>query len=314
MSSSWKDYDIFKRQKNSALAKSRRSIEDFAIKYIPTIASPAKPLKKLDEETDRLVFVDMIQLALWGNAADLSLITDLSVKEMQAFHGREPQENVVDNDASEVWDYLCKLRTTTSKRHIDIILDNAGFELFTDLLFVAYLFESGLATSITLHVKSFPWFVSDVVPNDISFLLEYIQSMGLRSFATMIQAYIDRGSMRIETDPFWTTAFSFHEMEVQAPELFQHLRDSDLTIWKGDLNYRKLTRDGLWPHTTAFKSALGCLGQGSKVKVLALRTNKSDTCVGIDSEEKVENLDREAPGKSWIRDGTYGVVSFSDGL
>ncbi|RGP79407.1 hypothetical protein FLONG3_2462 [Fusarium longipes] len=317
MSTAWKGYDIFKSQKDSSLIKSKTAVEDLAIKYIPVILSPDKLLKSIDDRKAKIVFLDMVSLALWGNAADLSLITDLGLMEVQSLHKKtavdKKHEKIVDNDAPEAWEYLRKAQHTKPNRDIDVILDNAGFELFTDLIFVAYLIESGLATSVTLHAKCFPWFVSDVVPNDVDFLLKYLQSNGLVSLTSLIKRYIDRGLMRIEVHPFWTTAFTFHEMEDQAPELFRRLQDSHLTIWKGDLNYRKLTKDGLWPYTTPFKSALGCLGQGSQVKVLTLRTNKSDTCVGVETQEKVESLDREAPGRSWVRDGTHAVVSFSDG-
>lgn len=110
-----------------------------------------------------------------------------------------------------------------AKRHIDIILDNAAYELFADVLYTAYLVESGLATSITLHAKCFPWFVSDALPNDMDFLVEHLQSIGLNSLATQIKGYFELGLMRIEVDPFWTTAHSFQEMISEAPELFQRL-------------------------------------------------------------------------------------------
>ena len=121
------------------------------------------------------------------------------------------------------------------------------------------------------------------------------------------------GILEVKTHPFWTTAYSFHKLPEYAPELLEDLRQSHLTIWKGDLNYRKLTDDGLWPHTTQFKTALGNIGKGSGVKVLSLRTNKSDTCVGVKTEARVKELDKEAPGKAWVRSGSYAVVSFSDG-
>ena len=318
ISTSWKEYDIFKRQKQSFLVKSQSSIEHLAIKYIPILASPNKLFKSLDDNTATTVFLDMVNLALWGNATDSSLIADLNSTEIQALH-KQPaidmmREIIVDNDALEVWEYLRNARETKTKRHIDMVLDNAGFELFTDLIFAAYLIESDLATDITLHAKPFPWFATDTTPKDLDFFLGYLQSNGVSFLASLINKYLDNGVMRIESDPFWTTASSFHEIKDQAPELFQRLQDSYLTIWKGDLNYRKLIKDGLWPHTTPFKSALGCLGQGSQVKVLALSMNRSDTCVGIDSEEKVEVLNTIAPGKSWVQDGTYAVVSFSNGL
>jgi hypothetical protein len=314
----WKEYDVFRRQKDSTLIKSQKAVEELAARFNQVIANTAKPLKNLDDDAARLVFIEMTELALWGNATDLSLLTNLSLEEIQTLQGRaaieESQKNIVDNDVQHVWDYLRKGQVTRTDRHIDIVLDNAGFELFADVLYTAYLIESGLGTSITLHAKCFPWFVSDVIPSDMDFLLKHLQSIGLESITNMIKRYLNLGLIRIEVHPFWTTGFSFHEMTTKAPELFKGFQDSHLTIWKGDLNYRKLTRDGLWPHTTPFKSAIGPLGHGSGVKVLALRTNKSDTCVGIDSEEKVESLDREVPGKGWVRNGKHAVISFSDGI
>ncbi|KAF9774680.1 hypothetical protein IL306_007293 [Fusarium sp. DS 682] len=318
MSSFWKGYDVFKRQKDSTLVKSHTAVQELASRFTQVISNPVQPLQSLDNDAARLVFVEMTQLALWGNATDLSLLTNLSLEEIQKLQGKaaieNSQRNIVADDTLHVWHYLRKTQLTQKNRHIDIVLDNAGFELFADVLYAAYLIESGLGTSITLHAKCFPWFVSDALPRDMDFLLEYLLSTGLDSLATKIKRYLELGLMRIEVHPFWTTAYSFHEMVTVAPELFRRFQGSYLTIWKGDLNYRKLTRDALWPHTTAFKSSLGPLGQRSGVKALALRTNKSDTCVGIENEEDVKRLNQEAPGMGWVRDGKHAVISFSDGL
>ncbi|KAF5570435.1 DUF89 domain-containing protein [Fusarium pseudoanthophilum] len=318
MSSSWKGYDVFKRQKDSTLVKSQKAVQELASRVTQVIANSIQPLQSLDHDAARLVFSEMTEMALWGNATDLSLLTNLSLEEIQKLQGttaiEESQRNIVDNDTSDVWLYLQKTQLIQKNRHIDIVLDNAGFELFADVLYATYLIESGLATSITLHAKRFPWFVSDVIPSDMDFLLDHLRSIGLTSLATQIDRYFAVGLMRIEVHSFWTTAWSFHEMVAVAPDLFQRFQDSYLTIWKGDLNYRKLTRDGLWTHTTTFKSSLGLLGHRSGVKILALRTNKSDTCVGIESEEVVKRLNREAPEMGWVRDGKHAVISFSDGV
>ncbi|PNP76161.1 hypothetical protein FNYG_10450 [Fusarium nygamai] len=318
MSSSWKGYDVFKRQKDSTLVKSQKAVQELASRVTQVIANSMQPLQSLDDDAARLVFSELTEMALWGNATDLSLLTNLSLEEIQKLQGNtaieDSQRNIVDNDTSGVWLYLQKTRLTQKDRHIDIVLDNAGFELFADVLYATYLIESGLGTSITLHAKCFPWFVSDVIPSDMEFLLDHLRSIGLSSLAAQIDRYFAVGLMRIDVHAFWTTAWSFHEMVAVAPDLFQRFQDSYLTIWKGDLNYRKLTRDSLWPYTTPFKSSLGLLGHRSGVKVLALRTNKSDTCVGIESEEVVKRLNGEAPDMGWVRDGKHAVISFSDGV
>ncbi len=46
---------------------------------------------------------------------------------------------------------------------IDLVLDNAGLELYTDLVLADYLVASGLADTVVLHGKQLPWFVSDTL-------------------------------------------------------------------------------------------------------------------------------------------------------
>ena len=320
----WQGYDVFRRQKDSTLIKSRNAVEQTAGWLKKVVLDSQRPIQELDIKAARLLFLEATTLALWGNATDLSLLTNLSLEDIQKLQGKkdieESQRNIVADDTDLVWQYLQSGRPSSGSRRIDIILDNAGFELYTDFLYASYLLETCLATSVVLHAKCFPWFVSDATPEDIESLLNHLESNNafpdhehLDRLTASFRQYMKLGKLEVKTHPFWTTGYSFHKLPEHAPELLKDLRQSHLTIWKGDLNYRKLTDDGLWPHTTQFKTALGPMGKGSGVKVLSLRTNKSDTCVGVRSEARVKELDKEAPGKAWVRNGSYAVVSFSDG-
>lgn len=320
----WKGYDVFRRQKDSTLVKSASAVEQMASWFVEVVLDADKPVKDLEPAPARLLFDEVTALTLWGNATDLSLLTNLSLEDIQKLQGKkaieESQRNIVADDTDLVWQYLQTRLSLYRNRTIDIILDNAGFELYTDFLYISYLLESGLATSIVVHAKCFPWFVSDALPADIDSLLEHLESadafpnrVHLDRLTVCFRQYMRTGKLKVKTNPFWTTGYSFHELPRYAPELLKELRQSHLTIWKGDLNYRKLTNDGLWPHTTEFKTALGAMGKGSGVEVLALRTNKSDTCVGVKTEARVKELDQEVPGKAWVRNGSYAVISFSDG-
>lgn len=43
-------------------------------------------------------------------------------------------------------------------------------------------------------------------------------------------------------ESYWTNPLSFAVIPEQSPDLISELQKADLVIFKGDLNYRKLTR------------------------------------------------------------------------
>lgn len=317
----WQKFDVFKYKKDDTFASSRTAVEELAAHFQGAVANHDLGPVDADNEQQKLLFIEQTQISLWGNQTDLSLIASLSAEQLQTMQGREAiaenQKNIVDDDTEAVWQYLAS--PSRQNRRIDVVLDNAGFEFFTDVIYCAYLLQSGLAEKIVFHVKDFPWFVSDVTPCDVDSLMSHLRSADffpnrghLDPFVELVQSFFNSGKFTVRQHSFWTTGNSFHAMDDVAPGLLKCLRTSELVIFKGDLNYRKLTRDGIWPHATPFVDALGPLGSGSGIKILALRTNKADVCVGVDNS-RLESLETEAPDGVWVRNGKYGVISFSDG-
>lgn len=317
----WQTFDIFKYKKDSTFASSRLAVEELAAHFQKAVAKHELGAVELNHEEQKLLFVEQTQISLWGNQTDLSLISSLSAEELKSMQGQEAikknQRNIVDDDTEAVWRYLAD--PSRRSRRVDVVLDNAGFEFYTDIVYCAYLIKSGLADQVVFHVKDFPWFVSDVTPRDVDSLMSHLRSADifpnrehLDPFVNLVQSFFDSGKFSTRQHSFWTTGYSFHAIQDVAPGLFKCLREPALVIFKGDLNYRKLTRDGLWPHSTPFAAALGPLGLGSGIKILALRTNKADVCVGVDSN-RLASLEAEAPDGAWVRNGKYGVISFSDG-
>lgn len=324
--SEWATYDVFARQKLETFLKSEAAVQELSSRY--TSLRQSDNLQKANSEAAYLLFVEMTEVALWGNATDLSLLSQLSLEQIHSLQGaqaiQEGQARIVSNDTRAIWEYLNGNRGGD----VGIVLDNAGYEFFTDLVYSLYLLDAGLASKIRLHVKSIPWFVSDVMKPDIDILFEAIQDMGgpASSLGSILKKLFDDGSVTVHEHRFWTTGCDFHEMISVAPDLFSALRASTLVVFKGDLNYRKLVRDAAWPYSTPFKKALGSLAGGSMsddlprtngdsagLKVVALRTNKADVCVGVD-KSTLQRMEKEAPGAAWVRNGKYAVVSFSDGL
>tara|TARA_R110002003_G_scaffold48_28_gene4194 strand:+ start:9423 stop:10262 length:840 start_codon:yes stop_codon:yes gene_type:complete len=227
------------------------------------------------EEAEKILFTEMCEICLWGNATDLSLLTNLSYEDIQKLQGSEArkasEKNILVNDLGKAFATLTAAQRAGKKeRRVDIVLDNAGFELFVDLILAGYLIAAGLATTVVLHPKSIPWFVSDVLPADFVALLSALAApqnfYGTLSeedknagkepsplsetedanlqflFQSWSQMHAE-GQLMLRPNDFWTAAGSYWRLPKSEPELYDDLKESELVIFKGDLNYRKLTAD-----------------------------------------------------------------------
>jgi uncharacterized protein with ATP-grasp and redox domains len=276
LSKHWKDYDIFARSKSKAFRTSRDAILELAAQY-KTLIQQIEAHKKSapDVEAERLLFIEMAEICLWGNATDLSLLPNLSYEDIQKLQGSEARKsaenNILVNDLSAAFDLLQKAKAEgKAERRVDFVLDNAGFELYVDLVLAGYLLSSGLATQIIIHPKSIPWYVSDVLPTDFSDLLNSISNpraffetqsedealqdktptplsdTEVENMQFLFHEWImhhAEGRLVMRPNRYWTAPGSFWRLPAEAPELHKDLQGSELVIFKGDLNYRKLTAD-----------------------------------------------------------------------
>ncbi|KAI9805186.1 MAG: hypothetical protein M1825_001022 [Sarcosagium campestre] len=324
-SKKWKNYDIFSKQKLSTFRSSRPAVLELAAKYRKLVSqlehdrqSPAAEPQDDAADAEKLLFIEMCEICLWGNATDLSLLTSLTYDDIQKLQGSEArkiaEKNIIVNNLPKVYNMLkaAQKRTGDPERRVDIVLDNAGFELFVDLILAGYLLSANLATTVILHPKSIPWFVSDVVPADFAALLSALadpqtfyttpsedeKHLGKTPQAlSEIEAdnlfYLFRhwssfhaeGQLVLRPSLFWTQAGSYWRLPKIAPSVKNDLMESELIIFKGDLNYRKLTGDAMWNPTTPFPVAIGPLGLNSGLRILALRTCKADVVVGLEYGE-----------------------------
>jgi hypothetical protein len=168
-----------------------------------------------------------------------------------------------------------------------------------------YLVTSGIASRVVFHIKSMPWFVSDVLATDIEHLLASVAAdEKISPLAARWRAHLSAKRWVVETDVYWTLAEPYHKMKTVRPSLYDRLAMSRLLIFKGDLNYRKLLGDLNWEHHTSFDLAL----QGfHPAALVALRTLKADLVAGL----------RPGVGKNahlidpeWMTAGRFGVVQF----
>ncbi|KAI9057000.1 DUF89-domain-containing protein [Trametes sanguinea] len=327
----WKNYDVFFRQKCDTFSRSHDAVFELSMRF-------AEPFKLKDglsieekTEAERLMFIELTQICLWGNSTDLSLLINMTedqIRSLQSTGGENlaaTEKNILGNHMQRLWETVLSLRQNTGGR-IDFVLDNAGFELYCDCVYADFLIQSGLAKEIRFHGKRYPWFVSDVTKKDWEWLLNSMvyghlfpkaseeEKESLRRLGQRWKEYEKSGKWIYEQHPFWCTGFTFWELHNEAPDLFLHLSRSDLVIFKGDLNHRKLTYDCAAPPSTEFEIAIGPMASAAGApRVCSLRTIKSDVVVGLgpDGDELAEKLDKEEPG--WKISGKYAVVLLSEG-
>ncbi|EIN13873.1 DUF89-domain-containing protein [Punctularia strigosozonata HHB-11173 SS5] len=325
----WKDYDVFYRQKCDTFSRSSDAVFELSTRF----AEPFKLKDGLSDderlETMKLMFLELTQICLWGNSTDLSLLINMTEEQIKALqstggeHLADTEKNILGNHLPKLWDAVKDLRHKTGAR-IDFVLDNAGFELYCDMVYADFLIQSGLANQIRFHGKRFAWFVSDVTKKDWDWLLNTMcyghlfpkateqEMSSLRRLGQRWKQYEKEGKWVYEQHPFWCTGYTFWDLHSESPDLFLHLSRSDLVYFKGDLNHRKLTYDCAAPASTPFDIAIGPMASSAGApKICSLRTIKSDVVVGLESDEIAEHLDKNEPG--WRISGKYAVVLLSDG-
>lgn len=248
--------------------------------------------------------------ALWGNRMDLSL---WQVGESgSSASGRrasgalaEGREMLLADDSAAVLAAVAAAQAAGGRR-MDLVVDNAGFELVTDLCLAEVLLASGAASRVVLHMKAHPTFVSDAMECDLWQHLESLEADGAgghpasAAMAARWRALLEEGSLEPREDFFWAQPTPFQDMP---DRIRRDLAGSVLVFVKGDANYRRLLDERAWPLDTPFAD----VASGWPAPVCALRTLKAELGCGM-SPEACARAGAEDP--DWRVSGRYGVLQF----
>ncbi|KAI3389264.1 hypothetical protein SNEBB_011150, partial [Seison nebaliae] len=162
--------DIFMEHKLDGWNDSLSQMSSYCEEYL---------MKLLEGDVDYETLKKLIDMQLFGNFADQSFYksqqTGISIG-----NKKDRNELILNDNSDALVQYLLKqLPSTNGKKtkqfQIHLILDNCGLELFLDLVFCDYILQKFPNSSITLHCKELPWFVSDVMVKDINFLFYLFQ-------------------------------------------------------------------------------------------------------------------------------------------
>lgn len=256
---------------------------------LPVLAESFSPSSKSSLNN----FQSACYKALWGNRGDLSNLHTFTTE-----MGTQSERIILDHTET-AYHYLKQ-----KPAKIAYFFDNVGKELYFDLALIDHLLEMGLATSITCYVKNQPFFVSDAMEKDFNKALELMKFCGSKKVQLLAQRIIKArfsGKMELLSPPFFTTSRMYRQMpDVLKSQISSH----DLTILKGDVNYRRLFGDRHWRATVSIGEAGGYFPSS----FLSLRTLKAELILGISEETFLTMKNKAEP--DWMINGKRGMITF----
>ncbi|MEU0004452.1 damage-control phosphatase ARMT1 family protein [Streptomyces sp. NPDC006314] len=230
--------------------------------------------------------------SLWGNRADLGFRFSAAGAE-----AREPAPALVADDSETLWSLLPRGGTGT----LVLVADNAGRELVPDLLLIAHLLAEGRAARAVLHVKPYPYYVSDATTTDVVDALHRLRAApgAAAEYGRVLWAAMSGGRLDVRAHPFSCAPLPYARMP---DDLRAQFAAATLTVVKGDLNYRRLVGDRLWPPTTPFQQVTA----GFPGPVAALRTLKSEVVTGLPAAAEAALV--AAEDQRWRTSGTHALI------
>lgn len=193
-----KKFDYFEKTRLHELARSQEEI-----------LSLANFTRRTEKSVD--LFSELLVINLWSGANDL--LDDKSVcllnrKVLEEMNTRD--DCIICNDMAHVWSCLCN--DNTNRERVDIVLDNGGFELFTDLILAEYIIEKGLAKKVCFHAKPLPWFASNITEDGFHSSLKYLSEHSDYIVSLIGQKFIQfvkEEKFEVHSSHFWVAPHAF---------------------------------------------------------------------------------------------------------
>lgn len=286
-------FDPFAVQKRQSL--------DTTLEPCRALAAQAQALCEAGWHVDNLH--RLLMLALWGNQADMSLWAPDDTTQPHYADAESQQTHLLVDDAAAVATYLSR---APSPRRVDLMLDNAGFELVGDLCLIDYLLSTGHIQQVRVHLKLHPTFVSDATPSDVQSTIAFLAAApdaALQSLGARLSAYLASGRLHLQSHAFWTSPLPLWHL----PEnLRQDLAAATLVISKGDAHYRRALGDAHWPFTTPITDVVSYF----PAPLVFLRTCKAEVMAGLATAQVQEVAQRDP---TWLVNGKWGVIQCVQG-
>ncbi|MEV7790082.1 damage-control phosphatase ARMT1 family protein [Streptomyces sp. NPDC088106] len=274
-----------------------QGVDPFRPSKLAELGSPAtdEELAALDDLTGRPEDEQAAALlhgSLWGNRADLGFrLSAEGAGESAAVPA------LVADDTERLWTLL----GTPAADTLCLVADNAGRELVPDLLLIAHLLAHGRIGRAVLHVKPYPYYVSDATTADVVDAVRRLTGAegAAAAYGRGLWAALSDGRLTLRAHPFSCSPLPYTEMP---DDLRADFAAAAVTVVKGDLNYRRLVEDRYWPPTTPFADVTRYFPG----PVAALRTLKSDVITGLTAG--TEAALTAAEEQRWRTSGTHALI------
>ena len=250
-----------------------------------------KTLEDMDGAHEKLRAI--LHNSLWGNRVDLSLFSIAEKSRGRVLN--EQGDNLLIDQSSELVELLDRAA------RVDIILDNTGQELVSDLIAVWHVLTLSPRRAVHLHAKRYPFYVSDAMITDIDETIEALSrdsNPALKRVGKGIRSFQERGRLHIVDHFFWNGPLHYPDLP---SELLQELSRSDVVLLKGDINYRRLVSDRKWK----ISEDLADIAHYFPASIALLRTMKSEAIVDV-AEEYALKLYTQDP--EWKVNGERGII------
>ena len=221
--------------------------------------------------------------SFWGNKTDLSLH---ALSEARV-HSSGSLETILANDLPHLLAFIDGQLGPAAR--VDIVVDNYAFELFNDLMLARALLQTKKCSSVVIHCKAFPIFVSDATRADVEQMIAWANLSALE--------------IAVEAHEYWNSQYEW--FEAMPALLRESLSRAALCVVKGDANYRKLVGERRYPCDKPFAE---CVSYFPARAVAALRGVKCELVVGV--PQTVCEAERKQ-NSNWTNDGSRGVVQFA---
>lgn len=281
--------DPYQQQKNLGLETSREALQH--------LAGQLGSWESM-ELTEALA--EALESNLWGNRADLSLWPAGAEGTLDNRRLHQAEEFLVVNNLAPLVGYLAGLQGG----RVDFLVDNAGFELASDLACADLLLARGVAREVRFHLKWHPTFVSDAMEKDVRQTAMFFVDLGNRpssDFGVRLFDHLAAGRLLLRPARYWNSPLLGWEMP---EDIRSELAGADLVISKGDANFRRLVGDLRWPPEESFARICAYF----PTRLAALRVDKSEVAVGLLPGRAAE-LDSREP--DWRTNGRWGMIHFS---